>query len=75
MGKLGQRHLKTGTIKAYITSVYSAQLDMGVTQAELEVFYHLALKKIVTRINKLQDKTGRKKRYPIIRPILLRLLV
>lgn len=43
VGALGQRHLKVRTIKSYITGVRSAQLDMGATRAELEIFHHPAL--------------------------------
>ena len=74
VGGLGQRHLKTRTIKAYITGIRSAQLDMGATRTKLEIFHHLALERIVTGIKKLQGEAGRKERCPITRPILLRLL-
>ena len=35
---------------------------MGDIQAEFEIFHHLALERIVTRIKKLQDEAERKKK-------------
>ncbi len=46
---------------------------MGDIQAELEIFHHLALERIVTRIKKLQDEAEKKKRCPITKPIPLHL--
>lgn len=73
-GGLGQRRLKTRTIKSYNTGVRSAQLDMGATRAELEIFHHPALERIVMGMKKLHGEAGRKERCPITRLILLRLL-
>lgn len=47
---------------------------MGATRAELETFHHPALKKNLIGMKKIQGEAGRNKRFPIMRPILLRLL-
>ncbi len=63
--RLSQRYLKTQTIKAYITGVFSTQLDIGARRAELENFHHPALQQIVTGIIKLQGEAGKRERCPI----------
>ena len=47
---------------------------MGATRAELEIFHHPALERIVMGMKRLHGEAGRKERCPITRPILLRLL-
>lgn len=54
--------------------VCSTQLDKGATLAELEIFHHPASERNLIGMKKFHGEAGRNKRFPIIRPILLRLL-
>lgn len=74
VASLGHRRLQVKSIKSYITGVRSAQLDIGATRAELEVFHHPSLERLVNGIKRLQGEAGRRERRPITRPILLQML-
>lgn len=74
VASLDRRRLQTRSIKSYITGVRFAQLDIGATQEELQVFRHPSLQRLVNGIKRLQGKVGRKEQQPIIRPILLKML-
>lgn len=70
---LGNRKLRTKTIKSYITGVRSAHIDMG--YEDLAMFHNPQLERIVAGMRRLRGEAeARPERNPITKDILLRLL-
>lgn len=63
---------KAKTIKAYLTGVRSAHIDLG--YEDLTVFHSPQLQRIVNGIRRLQGEADSKERQPITKEILLQLL-
>lgn len=74
VASFGRRRLQTRSIKSYFTGVWSAQLDMGASQQELQVFHHPSLQKLVDGIKRVQCEAYRKERQPTTCLILLKVL-
>lgn len=73
VAELGTRKLLAKTIKAYLTGVRSTHIDMGF--ANLDVFHHPLLERIITGIRRLRGEPDTRERRPLTRPILLQILL
>ena len=60
--------LSIKTIKFYLTSVCSGQIDIGL--ADLDMFHYLYLQRIVNKIKRLQNKRKTYKYLPVTRKVL-----
>ena len=69
---LGSRRVGHKAIKAYLTGLRSAHIDMGYPNAD--IFASPQLQRVVRGIHRLNGDGERKERLPITRGILLRLL-
>ena len=69
---LSTRRVKAKTIKAYLTGVRSAHVDMG--YEDLTVFHNPQLQRIIAGIRRLRGEAGIKERRPIIKDLLLQVL-
>ena len=72
MAYLGDRHLQVKTIKAYLTGLRSAHVDMGYT--DLGVFHSPILQRIIAGIRRFCGEAGTKERRPITRDLLIQML-
>lgn len=69
---LGERRLQVKTIKAYLTGVRSAHINIGFD--DLKVFHHPMLQRIIAGIRRMRGEAGVKERRPITRDLLLLML-
>ena len=69
---LSVRRLKTKSIKAYLTDVRSAYMDISFE--DLNVFHSPRLKRVLNDTRRLRDEAETQKRRPITRDILLQIL-
>jgi hypothetical protein len=71
VSKLGERGLRTKTIKSYLTGLKSLHVDLGLGT---KPFGNPRLQRIIRGINRFQGEPNRKERLPITRNLLIRLL-
>ena len=69
---LGDRDLQVKTIKAYLTGLRSAHVDMG--YIDLSVFQNPLLQRIIAGIRRMRGEAEIKERHPITRDLLIRIL-
>lgn len=69
---LSTRRANAKTIKAYLTGVRSAHVDMG--YEDLAVFHNPQLQRIIAGIRRLRGEAGTKERRPITKDLLLQVL-
>ena len=72
MATLGDRDLQVKTIKAYLTGLRLAYVDMGYT--DLSVFHNPLLQRIIAGIRRMHREAEIKERRPITRDLLIRIL-
>ena len=70
---LGNKWVKTKTIKAYLTGLRSAHIDMGFEE-DLDAFYSPSLQRIIAGIRRLRGEAGTQERRPITKDLLLQML-
>ena len=71
---LGDRNLKSKTIKAYLTGLRSHHIDIGYAGGDIEAFHHPTLQRVIAGIRRLQGDDQTRERRPITRDLLLQLL-
>ena len=69
---LADKHTHVRTIKAYLTGLRSAHVDMG--YEDLDIFSSLQLQRCIAGIRRLRGEADTKERRPITRDILLQIL-
>lgn len=69
---LSTKRVKAKTVKAYLTGVRSAHVDMG--YRGLAVFHNPQLERIIAGMRRLQGEAGTKERRPITKDLLLQIL-
>lgn len=72
ISNLGSQGLPAKTIKSYLTGVRSGQIDIGL--ADLDVFHHPSLQRIVNGIKRLQGERETRERLPVTRKVLIDLI-
>ena len=74
IGHLGGRRLKPKTIKGYLAGLRSLRLNCTLDTAELEVYSHPILQRIIAGLQRLYGEGDTRERRPITRDILLKLI-
>lgn len=72
IASLSTHRIKTKTIKAYLTGLRSAHVDMGFD--DLSVFHHPQLQRIIAGSRRLHGEADTKERRPITKNLLLQIL-
>lgn len=72
IASLSVRHVKTQTMKAYLTGVRSAHVDMG--YEDLTMFHSPQLERIIAGSRRLRGEADTKERCPITKDVLLKLV-
>lgn len=72
ISNLGSQGLPAKTIKSYLTGIRSGQIDIGL--ADLDVFHHPSLQRIVNGIKRLQGQRETRERLPVTRKVLIDLI-
>ena len=67
---LGDKGINPKTIKQYLSGIRSYQVDRGASKAELDIFHHPQLERIVAAIRRLRPAAQPRERRPITRSIL-----
>ena len=73
-GYLGGKRLKPKTIKGYLAELQSLCLNCTLDKAELEVYSHPMLQRIIVGLQKLYGEGDTREHRPITRDILLKLI-
>lgn len=66
--------MKLKTIKGYLAGLQSLRLDCILDKAELEVYSHPMLQRIIAGLRRLYGQGDTRERRPITRDILLKLI-
>lgn len=69
---MGDRNIKVSTIKAYLTGVRSAHVDMGFE--DLQMFGSPLLQRVIAGIRRLRGEANTRERRPITRDVLRELV-
>ena len=67
---LGDKGINPKPIKQYLSGIRSYQVDRGASKAELDIFHHPQLERIVAGIRRLRPAAQPRERRPISRSIL-----
>ena len=67
---LGNKRVKATTIKAYLTDLRSAHIDIGFEE-DLDAFHSLSLQRVIAGIRRLRGEAGTQERRPITKDLLL----
>lgn len=74
IGHLGGRRLKPKIIKGYLAGLRSLRLDSTLDMAELGVYSHPILQRIIAGLRRLYGEGDTCERQPITRDVLLKLI-
>lgn len=71
IAELGVQNLKIKTIKFYLVTVRSSQIDISTIHNELKMFSHLTLFHTIAGIRHMNGEANTRERHPITRQVLL----
>ncbi len=71
---MGGKRLKPKTIKGYLAGLQSLRMECTLDKAELKVYSHPILQKVIKGLQRLYGEGDTRERQPITRDILLKLI-
>ena len=74
IGYLAGKRLKAKTIKAYLAGLRSLRLECTLDEAELKVYSHPILQRVIKGFRRIYGEGDTRERQPITRDILLKLI-